>query len=236
MTEIFDIPQDEKHLRIVAHRGTTVFARENTLAAFEYAGKRHSWAIETDLRLTRDNEIVCIHDGTLDRSFNVSAKVSELTLAELRHIEPDESLRVPTFFEYLELCERYGSIPFIEIKDEVVERTVDILKKRGLIRRSVISSSDFTHLSEARELDPDIFVHHIFSSTDHIERLARLGSAGMAFNIVELDQIPNGLIERVHAEGLKVCLRAGDTEERVKKMLALGLDYIPSNRIYEICQ
>ena len=57
MTEIFDIPQDEKHLRVVAHRGTTVFAPENTAASFTCAGERHAWAIETDLRLTSDGEM-----------------------------------------------------------------------------------------------------------------------------------------------------------------------------------
>ena len=171
MTEIFDIPQDEKHLRIVAHRGTTVFAPENTAASFIYAGERHAWALETDLWLTSDGEIVCIHNATTGAVFDRDLKVNDHTLAELRTLTarpkyaeyPSETLKIPTFGEYLELCERFGSIPFIEIKDDVVKETVDELKRRGIERRAVISSSDIGHLIGTRRYSDEIFIHHIFS-------------------------------------------------------------------------
>ena len=242
MTEIFDIPQDETHLRIVAHRGTTVFAPENTAASFTCAGERHAWAIETDLRLTSDGEIVCIHNATTGAVFDRDLRVSEHTLAELRTLTarpkyaeyPPETLKIPTFGEYLDLCERFGSIPFIEIKDDVVKETVDELRRRGIEKRAVISSSDTGHLTETRKYSDGIFIHHIFSDEKSAKVMAELGNAGVAFNYPELDKVPEGFVGHIHSMGLKLCLRAGDTVGKVREMLAMGLDYIPSNCVYEL--
>ncbi len=244
MTEIFDVPQSEAHLRIVAHRGTTVFAPENTIASFLYAGKRGAWAIETDLRMTRDGVIVCIHDETVDRCYNGSGRVAEHTFAELRALTANHEafaglyasnqLRIPTFDEYLDICDTYRAIPFIEIKDEVIPAVVEKLQARGMIRRAVISSSMLCHLVETRTYSADIFVHHIFSDMESAKTMASLGSAGVAFNYPDLHLLPTGFVETIHGMGLKLCLRAGDTAETVKKMLALGLDYIPSNQIFAI--
>ncbi len=242
MTEIFNIPQDEKHLRIIAHRGTTVFAPENTAASFEYAGVHKAWAIETDLRFTKDGEIVCIHDSTVDRRYNGKGMVSKMTLAELRELRAnsegfdihDEKLIIPTLSEYLDICERYGSIPFIEIKDDVVEQVVNALKERKLKKRAVISSSNIEHLRKTRTYSKEIFIHHIFSKTEFIDELCCLGNSGAAYNYPELDEVPEGLIDYVHSKGLKVCLRAGDTPDNVRRMLKMGIDYIPSNCIYSI--
>ena len=82
---------------------------------------------------------------------------------------------------------------------------------------------------EARRLDKEIFVHHIFSKPEQLDELAAMGNAGLSYNYKDLSTVPDGLVERVHAKGVKMCLRAGDTPEAVEKMVALGLDYIPTN-------
>ena len=51
----------------------------------------------------------------------------------------------------------------------------------------------------------------------------------LSYNYPDLDAVPEGLVGRVHAKGVKICFRAGDTPEAVARMLALGLDYIPTN-------
>ena len=59
--------------------------------------------------------------------------------------------------------------------------------------------------------------------------LADMGNAGLSYNYPDLDTVPEGLVGRVHAKGVKICFRAGDTPEAVARMLALGIDYIPTN-------
>lgn len=122
-------------------------------------------------------------------------------------------------------------VPFIETKGDVavVKPVIEELRRRGLLRVAVLSAISFDHIREARRLDKEIFVHHIFSKPELLDELAAMGNAGLSYNYKDLATVPDGLVERVHAKGVKMCLRAGDTPETVEKMVALGLDYIPTN-------
>ena len=121
-----------------AHRGLhgTVgyeeYAAENSLTAFKRA-KEHGFGIELDLRMSKDGEIVVIHDADLERVTGFSGRVSELTLEEIKSkplIGSDDT--VPTLGEVLELIN--GEIPLLfEIKEEGMDHTLsekvaDILK------------------------------------------------------------------------------------------------------------
>ena len=56
-----------------------------------------------------------------------------------------------------------------------------------------------------------------------------MGNAGLSYNYKDLSAVPDGIVGRVHAKGVKMCLRAGDSPEAVAKMVEMGLDYIPTN-------
>lgn len=71
---------------ILAHRGCRAEAPENTMVAFELALEQGAHAIETDLRITRDRVIVCIHDATVDRTTDGTGRVDEMTWDELRRL------------------------------------------------------------------------------------------------------------------------------------------------------
>lgn len=226
---------------LIAHRGCTSLAPENTIASFVCAARLGLDAIETDVRLTKDNALVCVHDDTLARMFGVGRAVSDMTLEELRALVPTkgkglkswarEALRIPTFAEYLDVCERYDKVPFIETKGDVavVKPVLDEVRRRGLTKVAVLSSIPFEHIREARRLDREIFVHHIFSRPELLDELASMGNVGCSYDFKDLGAVPPDLIPRVHAKGVKLCLRAGDTPEAVAKMRQLGIDYIPTN-------
>ena len=103
------------------------------------------------------------------------------------------------------------------------------MRRRGLSKVAVLSSIPFEHIREARRLDKEIFVHHIFSEQELLDELAAMGNAGLSYNCKDPATAPEGLVGRVHAKGVKMCLRAGDTPDAVAKMMAMGLDYIPTN-------
>lgn len=226
---------------LIAHRGCTALAPENTRASFLCAARLGLDAIETDVRFAGDGSLVCSHDDSLLRMFGIDANVSATTPADLRALVPTkgnglsawprEMLRVPTFGEYLDICEQYDKVPFIETKGDVsvVAPVLAEVRRRGLAKVAVLSSIEFGHIAEARRLDGDIFVHHIFSEPDRLDELAALGNCGLSYDYPDLDKVPAGLVGRVHARNAKMCLRAGDTPEAVARMLALGLDYIPTN-------
>ena len=106
--------------RIVAHRGASHEAPENTLAAFRRAWEQGVEGVELDVRVTRDGEVVVIHDATTKRTAGVDRAVAEQTLAELKTLDagawkgqPGE--RIPTIAEALATVPA-GHTLFVEIK------------------------------------------------------------------------------------------------------------------------
>ena len=225
----------------IAHRGCQSLAPENTIPSFTCAARLGLQAIETDVRLSADGLLVCSHDDSLKRMFGLKQKVSATPYAELKKLVPvkgngldtwpKELLRIPTFGEYLDVCERYDAVPFIETKGDVavVKPVLDEVRRRGLTRVAVLSSVQFDHVRAARKCDKEIFIHHIFSKPEQLDELAAMGNAGLSYNYKDLSAVPDGLVAGVHAKGVKMCLRAGDTPDAVARMVALGLDYIPTN-------
>lgn len=241
----------QDHIRLMAHRGFTPYAPQNSLPAFLEAGRRNFWAIETDVRMTVDGHLVCIHDETVDSLYMASGAVAEMTLNELRALVRRETkkdypeqymdggthrwnaqeLCVPLYSQYLQICRACKAVPFIELKTDdvmpVMEETARFFHEEEVI----MSSSVFSRLEQVRKLTDKMFVHHIFSNEDYLDTLARWGRSGHAYNYSNLDEVPDGLIERDHERGVCVCLRAGDSLETVYRMAEMGLDYIPTNKV-----
>jgi len=97
------------HPTLFAHRGASAYAPENTLVAFELAAHQNADAIELGAKLSRDGQVVVIHDQTVDRTTDGSGKVGELTLAEIKELDAgstyDQAFRgekIPTLNEVFE--------------------------------------------------------------------------------------------------------------------------------------
>ncbi|MBV8929754.1 MAG: glycerophosphodiester phosphodiesterase, partial [Mycobacteriaceae bacterium] len=75
------------HPFVVAHRGASADRPEHTLAAYELALTQGADGVECDVRLTRDGQLVCVHDRRIDRTSNGAGLVSEMTLAELQRLD-----------------------------------------------------------------------------------------------------------------------------------------------------
>jgi len=153
---------------IFAHRGASAEVPENTLAAFQRAADVGSPAIEFDVKLSADGQVVVIHDQTVDRTTDGHGRVRELTLAQLKVLDagswfegPFRGERIPTLDEVFATFGRrlfmnveltnYGS-PFDLLVPEVA-----LLVKKHKMGESVIFSSFFpNNLSTARRLLPDV--------------------------------------------------------------------------------
>ncbi len=101
--------------RIVAHRGASYEAPENTLAAFRRAWELGVECVELDMHVTRDGAVVVIHDDTTRRIGGVDRAVSDQTLAELRALDMGQGERIPTIAEALATIPE-GRTMFVEIK------------------------------------------------------------------------------------------------------------------------
>lgn len=156
----------------IAHAGAQGHAPGNTLLAFEVAREMGAHALEMDLQLTADGEVVVIHDGTVDRTTDGTGRVRDMTLAEITALEvghehegPNgafpfvgQGLRIPT------LDEVFATFPdawmLIEMKtdsgQEIVAATADLITAYGRQDRTVVASFDLDYLLEFRGLHPDI--------------------------------------------------------------------------------
>lgn len=97
-----------------------------------------------------------------------------------------------------------------------------------------MSSTQFSHLEIVRKITDNVFIHHIFSDKEKMCKLAKMGNSGLSYNYPKYQECPKSLIEATHRAGVQLCLRAGDTHHAVRDMIALGLDYIPTNQISSV--
>jgi glycerophosphoryl diester phosphodiesterase len=153
---------------IIAHRGDKTHAPENTLAAFQIAAENGADAIEFDVKLTADGQVIALHDPTVDRTTNGTGSISHLPFAAVRELdagawfsEKFRGERIPTLDEILETV---GKRLFINIEltnyatpfDNLVPRVVDSVKKHGLTNRTLFSSFFARNLQITRSLLPEV--------------------------------------------------------------------------------
>ena len=144
--------QSNQNIFVAGHRGWSEKYPENTMEAFLAAAKLGVDQIETDVRLTKDGQLVLFHDETLERATNGSGKVIDHTLAELKKLRVKGKGTIPTLEEFLGIFEDYPMLTLdMELKEyptegreELAYRTCDrvltVLSDHGLTDRSVINS------------------------------------------------------------------------------------------------
>jgi glycerophosphoryl diester phosphodiesterase len=152
---------------ILAHRGASAYAPENTLAAFELALTQGAHGVELDVKLSADREIVVMHDATVDRTTGGSGRVAHLTLAALRELDAGSSFsenyngeKIPTLEEVLESI---GDRALINVeltnyttpRDGLADKVCELVKRFGLEERILFSSFLPSNLKRTRSLLPD---------------------------------------------------------------------------------
>ncbi|KFA57750.1 glycerophosphodiester phosphodiesterase [Mageeibacillus indolicus] len=143
--------------KILAHRGASAYAPENTMAAFELAHQMHADGLEIDVHLTKDQVLVVAHDEDIKRVSDGSGLIKDYTLNELRHFNfangysAQPFYQIPTLNEVLELVKATGMILNIELKNSIIfypeleERTLKAVHDMKLDEQIIYSS--FNHYS-----------------------------------------------------------------------------------------
>src|SRR3954468_23083058 len=142
-----------KTVLVIAHRGASGHAPENTLAAFRRAVALGATFIETDLQLSRDARFVAIHDDTVNRTTNGQGKVHDLSLAELRRLDAGSWFgseyageRIPTLEEILEFSKKNDVVFYLELKPTGAwggeHALISALRDSGEIVRTIVISFD----------------------------------------------------------------------------------------------
>lgn len=155
---------------VIAHRGASHVAPENTLAAFRAAEQLGADGIETDVQLTRDGQLVMHHNYTIDANSNGTGAILSMTGQELRRFDfgswkgPEfAGERIPTLAECLETCRSFQVVN-IELKAPLdrsipyVEPVARALRDSGYLDRIIVSAFDHSLLRDLKRLLPQLKV------------------------------------------------------------------------------
>lgn len=163
-----------KNVMVYAHRGASAYAPENTLPAFRLAEEQGADGIELDVHLTKDGELVVIHDEKLDRTTNGVGLVRDYTLAELKRFCADNGMpgfadvRIPTLREVLEQVRPGRMLVNIELKTGILwyegieKKTLDLVAELGMQDRIIYSSFNHYSIAEVRHLAPEAQTAYLF--------------------------------------------------------------------------
>lgn len=224
-------------MMVIAHRGASSYAPENTLAAFDLAlqmGARH---IELDVDFSSDGHIVVIHDDTVDRTTNGSGPVASHTLTALRGFDAGSWFgtkfageRIPTFDEVLE---RYKGRAHLhtEIKGRspnLAPRTADLIRKHGMEKQVTITSFQSLRLEEMRAYAPELPAGWLVAEVSDLI-IAQASAMRLTQLCPRADSVTPELVRRLHAEGFVVRVWGVATEALMRKVAQAGVDGMTVN-------
>jgi glycerophosphoryl diester phosphodiesterase len=229
-------------IELIAHRGASHDAPENTLAAFRLAWETGADGIEGDFRLSRDGEIVCHHDATTGRTAGVSLTVADTTLARLRELDVGARYgagwrgeRIPTLREVIATVPP-GKKLYIELKSgpEILPPLAAILAGADLdLRQLVILAFSEEVITAAREQLPRVKALWLDDTrTPAIESvlrtLERTGACGLSCRA--RSAIDAQFIRALHDAGREVHIWTVDAPRTAARFAALGAASVTTNR------
>jgi glycerophosphoryl diester phosphodiesterase len=221
---------------VVAHRGASGHAPENTLAAFRRAVELGASFIETDLQLSRDVHFVAIHDETLERTTSGTGPVHERTLAELRQMDAGSWFgsdysgeKIPTLEEVLEFARQKDVVFYLELKPCAAwgaeHALVGALRQAGEIARAVVLSFDGGTLGMLRKLEPTLMTGLLAESMsdDPIGTAVKVGARQLA---VRGDLVTPALLAEARKADLQVVSWTINHPAHMRALADAGVDGI----------
>jgi glycerophosphoryl diester phosphodiesterase len=234
---------------IIAHRGNSSVAPENTLPAFQSALDAKADLIELDYYHAADGVPVVIHDEILDRTTNSEhvfgqpkLVVGSYSSSELKKLDAgtwfDEkfvNVRIPTLVESLDLIQS-GSVTLVERKQGDPETVVRLLKEKNLIDKVVVQAFDWKYVARCRELAPNLALATLSGKPAAPEQIEAAAATGADVIVWDHQKIGRREIEQIHKLGKKAWAYTIDDLDKAKQLVAAGLDGVITNKPAEMAQ
>jgi glycerophosphoryl diester phosphodiesterase len=212
----------------IGHRGARAYEPENTLRSFGKALEMGVDAVEFDVRKTRDNHLVVIHDADVKRTTDDKGLVADLTLKEIKELSTEKGEKIPTLEEALDFLDGKVKI-LIELKEtgseEQVLKTVHAKKAE---KNVVITSFLEDAIKKTRKLDDEIETGLIYAKHPHPEKTALELKANYLVSLYRFMHTAN--VEKAHRNGLKVIVWTINTPEEAAEYAKKGVDGIATDK------
>jgi glycerophosphoryl diester phosphodiesterase len=228
---------------VIAHRGFSGDAPENTLAAFKKAIEVGSDMMEMDVHFSKDGQVVVIHDDHLERTTNGRGKVADHTLQELKKLDagswfgsPFSGEQIPTLQEVLELAK--GNILVnIEIKNEylgpytisdLADRTLQEVQRKRMVKQVIFSSFDPSPLERVKERNFHARVALLYHNPWNIPQEI---TGDKPFSILNLRRsfLTKDKIAKIHEQGMKVNTYTVNSQKEMEQFIRWKIDGIFTN-------
>jgi len=225
--------------KIVAHRGVSGIETENTASAFVAAGNRSYFGIETDVHVTADGKLVCIHDESTKRVSNEDINVEQSTFEKVmcvrlrdRNSGERRDLRIPSLSDYITICKTYEKVCVLELKNhfeqKYIEAVIDEYRKASYLDHVIFISFDKRNLIEVRKLLPKQPLQYLVCKPLDDTLIKELKEFDFDVDICYTDLTAEG-VKAAHENGIEVNCWTCDKPEEAQKLSCWGVDYITSN-------
>lgn len=234
-------------MEIVAHRGASFLAPENTLASVNLAWELQADAVEVDVHLTNDRRIVAIHDQDTLRTSGADHNVAQATALELRQLDVGSlkakkyaGEKIPFLEEVLDTLPP-GKKLFAEVKcgPEILPHLRDILTNSGKLSQVIVISFDYDVVVGFKKLQPEVPAHFLKSSKKdqhgarpaYRDDLVEKAVAGKLDGLgVHYAGVTKSFARTVRRAGLELYVWTVDDPLEAKRLRELGADWVATNR------
>jgi glycerophosphoryl diester phosphodiesterase len=247
-----------KELEIIAHRGYSAIAPENTMAAFYAAIQHQADSIEFDVQLSADGIPVIIHDYNLDRTTNSTGQVVETTLEDLKKLNAGAwfnsefaNEKIPTFQEVLSSIKpvKTQNLPYLKkfIYAEVkqadlwttanIETLLQILIDEGWKSQCIVACFNHIFLEKVRKYHPTIKLGYLVASVEeYTEKLPNAAADGNAMILSQYNILLNhpNLVQDTRNMGVDVGVWTVDNPTEFQQLTNLGIQRIITNSLLSI--
>ena len=227
-----------KKVELIAHRGESASAPENTLSSFRRAWEVNADGIEMDIQLSKDGKVMVIHDSNTERVSGQSYVVKETTLEEMRKLDvgsfkdsvfKDE--RIPVLDEVLATIPE-GKKAVIELKSgmDVLPGMEKIVRQSGKQGQIVFIAFDWKTIVEAKKMFPEIPCYWLSSKKELLnDKMNEAVTAGLDGLDLQFSVIDEGLMKKAGELKLGIIAWTVDDPAEAKRLIDLGVIGITTN-------
>ena len=245
LSSIYIKKTDQSKINLIAHRGFSCQAPENTIAAVKKAAEYGFDTVEIDVRQTADGVWVISHDADIKGMTDKSGKISSYTYYDLITANIDNGanhknygdLKIPTLDQMLQTCLALNIKPMIEIKDytdEGLETLLQTIDKNGFTASCSVISFDREVLTKVREKNADIKLYALVSKLDkdNLKKCLDDPTIGVSFNGHQRTNSEKK-IKQLQEAGIPLACWTVDDKQTMQKYYDMGVTTFVTNRIYK---
>lgn len=213
---------------VTAHRGDSGNSPENTLEAFESAIALGVDWIETDIRMTKDNQLVVMHDSHLGRVTGVNAKVRELDLKEIQTLRvSSEHHTIPTLAETFECIRDSNTRISLQPKADCVPQIVALAQVMSIVDQIGFNDHDIQKMTTAKLLLQNTTIFWDRINTDTLDEDLEIASNHHFHALVIYEpELQQSHVNKIHSAGLKAGVWTVNDPARLAELLNWGVDRI----------